>query len=47
MKPNTPFFLGEICSPERGINLETLKNATILAIEIAREGREGRKRSAK
>ncbi|MBU2644393.1 diadenylate cyclase [bacterium] len=43
MKSNTPFFLGEICSEERSVNLETLKNTIILAIEIAREGREGRK----
>ncbi len=43
MKPDSPFFLGEICSSDRGVNLDTLKNTIILAIEIAREGREGRK----
>ncbi|MFH2131489.1 MAG: diadenylate cyclase [bacterium] len=43
MKSSTPFFLGEICSEERSINLDTLKNTIILAIEIAREGREGKK----
>jgi DNA integrity scanning protein DisA with diadenylate cyclase activity len=32
-----------ICNEERGINPETLKHTVILAIEIAREGREGRK----
>ena len=32
-----------ICSEKRGINPETLKHTVILAIEIAREGREGRK----
>jgi diadenylate cyclase len=33
----------KICSAKRGINPETLKQTVILAIEIAREGREGRK----
>jgi len=33
----------EICSAKRGVNLETLKQVIILAVEIAREGREGRK----
>lgn len=33
----------EICSEQRGVNLETLKQVIILAVEIAREGREGRK----
>lgn len=33
----------EICSEKRGINPETLKETIILAVEIAREGREGRK----
>ncbi|NLI32069.1 MAG: hypothetical protein GX422_04695 [Deltaproteobacteria bacterium] len=33
----------EVCSSKRGINLETLKQVIILAIEIAREGREGRR----
>ena len=33
----------EICSEKRGINPDTLKNVIILALEIAREGREGRR----
>lgn len=33
----------EICSEKRGVNLETLKQVIILAVEIAREGREGRR----
>jgi DNA integrity scanning protein DisA with diadenylate cyclase activity len=33
----------DICTPERGINLETLRHILTLAVEIAREGREGRK----
>jgi DNA integrity scanning protein DisA with diadenylate cyclase activity len=33
----------EICSQKRGVNSETLKQIIILAVEIAREGREGRK----
>jgi diadenylate cyclase len=33
----------EVCSDKRGIDLETLKQVIILAVEIAREGREGRK----
>lgn len=32
-----------ICTEKRGVNVETLKHTVILAIEIAREGREGRK----
>jgi DNA integrity scanning protein DisA with diadenylate cyclase activity len=36
-------LLGDICTPERGINLETLRHVVTLAVEIAREGREGRK----
>jgi diadenylate cyclase len=34
---------GDICNEKRGINPETLKQVLLLAIEIAREGREGRK----
>ena len=43
-KMRTPeeIFCG-ICTEKRGINPETLKHTVILAIEIAREGREGRK----
>lgn len=33
----------KICTEKRGINPETLKHTVILAVEIAREGREGRK----
>ena len=33
----------EICSERRGINTLVLKQAVTLAVEIAREGREGRK----
>ncbi len=33
----------EICSERRGINPDTLKEVIILAVEIAREGREGRR----
>jgi DNA integrity scanning protein DisA with diadenylate cyclase activity len=33
----------EICSEKRGINPETLREVIILGIEIAREGREGRR----
>ncbi len=33
----------EVCTEKRGINLETLKHVIILAVEIAREGREGRR----
>lgn len=32
-----------VCSEKRGVNPETLKHTVILAVEIAREGREGRK----
>jgi DNA integrity scanning protein DisA with diadenylate cyclase activity len=33
----------DICSGERGVNTQTLEDVIVLAIEIAREGREGRK----
>ena len=36
-------LLREICSRERGISPETLEAVLVLAVEIAREGREGRK----
>jgi len=36
-------FLRDICSEKRGINLNTMQEVIVLAIEIAREGREGRK----
>jgi DNA integrity scanning protein DisA with diadenylate cyclase activity len=35
--------LSEICNKKRGINIQTLEKVLVLAIEIAREGREGRK----
>jgi DNA integrity scanning protein DisA with diadenylate cyclase activity len=33
----------EVCTVRRGVNLTTLEQVVTLAIEIAREGREGRK----
>lgn len=33
----------DVCNEKRGVNVETLKKVVILAVEIAREGREGRK----
>ena len=33
----------DVISTKRGVNLQTLKQVITLAIEIAREGREGRK----
>lgn len=36
-------LLCEICTEERGIDLQTLEQTIRLAVEIAREGREGRK----
>jgi DNA integrity scanning protein DisA with diadenylate cyclase activity len=36
-------FLRDICSKKRGVNLQTLEEVIVLAIEIAREGREGKK----
>lgn len=33
----------DICTDKRGINPETLRQTILLAVEIAREGREGRK----
>jgi len=35
--------LREICSKRRGVNAEVLRQTISLAVEIAREGREGRK----
>lgn len=35
--------LQDVISEERGVNLQTLEQVAVLAIEIAREGREGRK----
>ena len=39
---NTQLF-GEICSAKREVNREVLEQTVSLAVEIAREGREGRK----
>jgi DNA integrity scanning protein DisA with diadenylate cyclase activity len=36
-------FLRDICSEKRGVNIRTLEEVIVLAIEIAREGREGKK----
>jgi diadenylate cyclase len=33
----------EVCTEKRGINLKTLEQVIVLSVEIAREGREGRK----
>lgn len=35
--------LRDICTGERGVNHKTLEQVVLLAVEIAREGREGRK----
>ena len=39
----TPHILEELCCPERGVDPQTLERVLVLAVEIAREGREGRK----
>jgi diadenylate cyclase len=39
--PRNP--IDEVCSEERGVDTRTLKKVVELAVEIAREGREGRK----
>ena len=36
-------FLGDVCTPQRDIDQQTLEQVILLAVEIAREGREGRK----
>ena len=36
-------LLDEICNKNRNINTDTLRKVILLAIEIGREGREGRK----
>jgi DNA integrity scanning protein DisA with diadenylate cyclase activity len=36
-------LLERVCTPNRGVNCETLEEVILLAVEIAREGREGRK----
>lgn len=42
-KEQSMYVLGEICSEDRHVNLDTLRETIVLSIEIAREGREGRK----
>jgi DNA integrity scanning protein DisA with diadenylate cyclase activity/protein-disulfide isomerase len=43
-RPETPPDpLDEVCSERRGVNTRTLRRVVQLAVEIAREGREGRK----
>lgn len=37
------YLLQDICTDERGISLDTLEQVILLAVELAREGREGRK----
>jgi len=41
--PAVKELLQDICTDKRGVNPETLKQVILLAVEIAREGREGRK----
>jgi diadenylate cyclase len=41
MRPADP--LDEVCSERRGVNTRTLRRVVQIAVEIAREGREGRK----
>lgn len=36
-------LLHDVCCEERHVNLDTLEQVVLLAVEIAREGREGRK----
>ena len=37
------YIFETVCTPKRGISRETLEPVLVLAVEIAREGREGRK----
>ncbi len=37
------YLFQDICTEERGVDLNTLEHVILLAIEIAREGREGRR----
>jgi diadenylate cyclase len=36
-------IFAQVCTPKRGIDRDTLEAVLVLAVEIAREGREGRK----
>ena len=40
---NPADLFDQICTPSRGINRDTLEHVIVLAVEIAREGREGRR----
>ena len=40
---NPADLFDQICTPNRGINRDTLEHVIVLAVEIAREGREGRR----
>ncbi|CAN5682007.1 hypothetical protein BH24ACT22_BH24ACT22_01920 [soil metagenome] len=40
---NRTALFRELCSKRRGVNTEVLTQTIALAVEIAREGREGRK----
>ena len=41
--PDDVDLFSDVCTEERGIDLQTLEQTIRLAVEIAREGREGRK----
>lgn len=41
--PNTHELLCTVCSEKRGVNPKVLEEVILLAVEIAREGREGRR----
>lgn len=43
MQVNDKDLFRDIFTPSRGVNLKTLEQVILLAVEIAREGREGRK----
>jgi diadenylate cyclase len=43
MRKNIISSLKDICNEQRGVNPKTLEATIVLAIEIAREGREGKK----
>ena len=40
---NPADLFDQICTPNRGINRDTLEHVITLAVEVAREGREGRR----
>ena len=43
MDDNSNDIFDQVCTPNRGINRQTLETVIVLAVEIAREGREGRR----